>query len=107
MQQSDLAMQAEQQCIDTAVEAVRRIVSVLWGQSRTVLFGSQATGLALPGSDLDIVVLGVSDNMSNAAAGFSRYTSPPGQSACGVALCRTVVCLTLQRACCIMLFAVE
>ncbi|KAL3160428.1 hypothetical protein ABBQ32_010750 [Trebouxia sp. C0010 RCD-2024] len=66
------ATQAEQQCIDSAVEAVRRVVAVLWGQSRTVLFGSQATGLALPGSDLDIVVLGVSDNMANAAAGFTR-----------------------------------
>lgn len=65
-------MQAEQQCIEAAVEAVRRVVKVLWGQSRTVLFGSQATGLALPGSDLDIVVLGVSDNMANAAAGFTR-----------------------------------
>ncbi|KAL3151268.1 hypothetical protein ABBQ38_013107 [Trebouxia sp. C0009 RCD-2024] len=68
----NMAMQAEQQCIDSAVEAVRRVVAVLWGQSRTVLFGSQATGLALPGSDLDIVVLGVSDNMANAAAGFTR-----------------------------------
>lgn len=68
-----MGIQAEQQCIDTAVESVRRVVSVLWPQSRTVLFGSQATGLALPGSDLDIVVLGVSDNMTDAAAGFSRY----------------------------------
>ena len=71
-------MQAEQQCIDAAVEAVRRVASVLWGQSRTVLFGSQATGLALPGSDLDIVVLGASVNMSHAAAGFNRYASRLG-----------------------------
>lgn len=55
-------------------------MSVLWGHSRTVLFGSQATGLALPGSDLDIVVLGVTDAMSNAAAGFSRYASPLGHN---------------------------
>lgn len=55
-------------------------MSVLWRQSRTVLFGSQATGLALPGSDLDIVVLGVTDAMSNAAAGFSRYASPLGHN---------------------------
>ena len=90
-------MQAEQQCIDTAVEAVRRVVSVLWGQSRTVLFGSQATGLALPGSDLDIVVLGVTDNMSHAAAGFSRYAAPAGQSACCEVLRRTTPKVKSQK----------
>lgn len=65
-------MQEEEQNIATAVEAVRDVTALLWEKSRTVLFGSQATGLAVPGSDLDIVVLGVSADMSNAAAGFTR-----------------------------------
>lgn len=54
-----------------AVDAIGRTASALWPASRTVLFGSQATGLALPGSDLDIVVLGASDELANAATGFS------------------------------------
>lgn len=55
----------------TAVDAVARTATRLWPTSRTVLFGSQATGLALPGSDLDIVVLGASDDLANPATGFS------------------------------------
>ena len=57
--------------VRAAVEAVGRTASRLWPDSRTVLFGSQATGLALPGSDLDIVVLGASDELANPATGFS------------------------------------
>jgi DNA polymerase sigma len=53
------------------VDAIGRTATALWPASRTVLFGSQATGLALPGSDLDIVVLGASDELANAATGFS------------------------------------
>ena len=73
---ADDAMQEEQQHIYTAVDGVRDVAAALWEHSRTVLFGSQATGLALPGSDLDIVVLGVSEDMSNAAAGFTRFVGP-------------------------------
>lgn len=43
----------------------------LWPQARVVLFGSQATGLALPGADLDIVVLGVGPTLSRAGTGFT------------------------------------
>ena len=57
--------------VRSAVEAVARTATRLWPESRTVLFGSQATGLALPGSDLDIVVLGASDELANPASGFS------------------------------------
>ena len=32
---------------------------------------TQATGLALPGSDLDIVVLGAGDTLERAGSGFS------------------------------------
>ena len=43
----------------------------LWPQARVVLFGSQATGLALPGADLDIVVLGVGPTLTRAGTGFT------------------------------------
>ncbi len=65
--------QAEQQAVSDAVEAVTNVAKAIWPQSRTVLFGSQATTLALPGSDLDIVILGVSENITNAASGFTKY----------------------------------
>lgn len=39
-----------------AVLAVDGAARELWPHSRVAVFGSQATGLALPGSDLDIVV---------------------------------------------------
>ncbi len=64
--------QAEQQAVSDAVEAVTNVAKAIWPQSRTVLFGSQATTLALPGSDLDIVILGVSENITNAASGFTK-----------------------------------
>jgi DNA polymerase sigma len=53
------------------VAAIRRLAANLWPASQTILFGSQATGLALPGSDLDIVILGASDELENPASGFS------------------------------------
>lgn len=37
-----------------------------------VLFGSQATGLALPNSDLDVAVLGVGAHLGRAGSGYSR-----------------------------------
>ncbi|KAL0044929.1 hypothetical protein WJX82_002262 [Trebouxia sp. C0006] len=74
MQFSALASptEAEQQAVSDAVEAVTNVAKAIWPQSRTVLFGSQATTLALPGSDLDIVILGVSENITNAASGFTK-----------------------------------
>ena len=54
-----------------AVAAVAEACSTLWPGSHTVLFGSQATSLALPGSDLDIVVLGVAAPLQRAASGFT------------------------------------
>ncbi|KAL6603675.1 hypothetical protein ACP70R_044036 [Stipagrostis hirtigluma subsp. patula] len=42
--------------INWAVKRVTRCLQVLWPRSRTNLFGSNATGLALPSSDVDIVV---------------------------------------------------
>lgn len=42
--------------INWAVKRVARFLQVLWPRSRTNIFGSNATGLALPTSDVDLVV---------------------------------------------------
>uniref|UniRef100_A0A7N0ZQR2 Polymerase nucleotidyl transferase domain-containing protein n=1 Tax=Kalanchoe fedtschenkoi TaxID=63787 RepID=A0A7N0ZQR2_KALFE len=42
--------------INWAVKRVRRSLQVLWPRSRTIIFGSNATGLSLPSSDVDLVV---------------------------------------------------
>ncbi|PON82942.1 nucleotidyl transferase [Trema orientale] len=42
--------------ITWAVKRVTRSLQVLWPRSRTNIFGSNATGLALPTSDVDLVV---------------------------------------------------
>ncbi|GFR51554.1 hypothetical protein Agub_g13973, partial [Astrephomene gubernaculifera] len=46
------------------------VVAEIWPTARVVLFGSQAAGLALPGSDLDLVVLGVMPHLATPAEGF-------------------------------------
>lgn len=43
--------------INWAVKRVRRSLQVLWPRSRTSVFGSNATGLSLPTSDVDLVVV--------------------------------------------------
>ena len=45
--------------VQECVAAVRRCVTLLWPGATTAMFGSQAAGLAMPGSDIDIVVMGV------------------------------------------------
>ena len=42
--------------INWAVTRVAKSLQVLWPRSRTSIFGSNATGLALPSSDVDLVV---------------------------------------------------
>ncbi|CAN6460803.1 unnamed protein product [Victoria cruziana] len=42
--------------VNWAVKRVSRSLQVLWPRSRTKVFGSNATGLALPTSDVDLVV---------------------------------------------------
>lgn len=42
--------------INWAVKRVTRSLQVLWPRSRTNIFGSNATGLSLPTSDVDLVV---------------------------------------------------
>jgi DNA polymerase sigma len=73
---SELARQAtptqsEIATVQAAVHAVDTAARAVWPAARAVLFGSQATGLALPGGDLDIVVLGVGPQLQRAATGFT------------------------------------
>lgn len=42
--------------LNWAVKRVTRSLQVLWPRSRTNIFGSNATGLSLPTSDVDLVV---------------------------------------------------
>lgn len=42
--------------INWAVKRVARSLQVLWPRSRTNIYGSNATGLSLPSSDVDLVV---------------------------------------------------
>lgn len=42
--------------INWAVKRVTRSLQVLWPRSRTHIFGSNAAGMALPTSDVDLVV---------------------------------------------------
>jgi len=42
--------------INWAVKRVTRFLQVLWPRSRTNIFGSNATGMSLPTSDVDLVV---------------------------------------------------
>eukprot|EP00850_Spirogloea_muscicola_P016698 SM000137S00476 [mRNA] locus=s137:377235:386446:- [translate_table: standard] len=47
---------ARKQCQAAAIKRLERALQVLWPRSRVKRFGSTATGLALPTSDVDIVV---------------------------------------------------
>lgn len=61
------------QRVQQMVEEVSAAARIVWGnRACAVLFGSQATGLALPGSDLDVVILGCSVQMSNPAKGYNK-----------------------------------
>ena len=51
--------------------AVTSCITQKFPKASVHLFGSQATGLALPGSDLDVVVLGISDELASPASGFT------------------------------------
>lgn len=50
------ANMARKPYINWAVKRVTRSLQVLWPRSRTNIFGSNATGLSLPTSDVDLVV---------------------------------------------------
>lgn len=44
------------------MEAIRSAVAVLWPRASVEKFGSQATNLSMPGSDVDIVILDAGDH---------------------------------------------
>ncbi|CAN1188722.1 Non-canonical poly(A) RNA polymerase protein Trf4-1 [Linum perenne] len=50
------ATMARKPFINWAVKRVARSLQVLWPRSRTNVFGSNATGLSLPSSDVDLVI---------------------------------------------------
>ena len=50
---------AEHAAREAALASLRAAVAALWQGAECVLFGSTATGLALPSSDLDVVLFGV------------------------------------------------
>jgi DNA polymerase sigma len=57
--------------LEQVCDRLRELVKTIWPHAELHLFGSQATGLALPGSDLDVVILGVTPVLQNAAQGFT------------------------------------
>ena len=61
----------EIQAVQAAVTLVDRAAKSIWKRAYALPFGSQATGLALPGADVDIVVLGVGPELKRAGSGFS------------------------------------
>lgn len=54
--------------IDAAIDHIARCVTAIWPQATVTRFGSFATGLWLPSSDVDVVVLGVLDVVDSADA---------------------------------------
>lgn len=50
------ANMARKPYINWAIKRVTRSLQVLWPRSRTNVYGSNATGLSLPTSDVDLVV---------------------------------------------------
>ncbi|CAG9465955.1 unnamed protein product [Pedinophyceae sp. YPF-701] len=70
---------SERRDVDAVVAMVHKAAAHTFGRAaRATLFGSRATGLALPGSDLDIVILGGEADalMLSPASGFARKHRP-------------------------------
>ena len=69
-------MQAEAAAVQSAARLVSDCALELWPHCRVLPFGSQATSMALPGSDVDIAILGVGYPAAKGAVGFSKYATP-------------------------------
>ena len=67
--------QAEVEQLSEAVRRIEGAARAVWPGCRAALFGSQATRLALPGADLDVVVLGASADLRRAGSGFTKVAS--------------------------------
>ena len=61
--------------MQSAARLVTECALELWPHCQVVPFGSQATSMALPGSDVDIAILGVGNPAAKGAAGFSKCAS--------------------------------
>lgn len=62
---------AELNALNKLINKMDAAVKSLWPEGKAVIFGSQASGLALPGADLDVAIVGVGPSMSSASSGFS------------------------------------
>ena len=51
---------------------VLQVAQSLFPSAKAVFFGSQPCGLSLPGSDLDLVILGVPPRLENPTVGFTK-----------------------------------
>jgi predicted nucleotidyltransferase len=60
----------------TALAELNAAARALWPAARVLLFGSQAGGLSLPGSDLDLVVLVPGGPVARPADGFGARQRP-------------------------------
>ena len=63
---------SETEVVARTLRSIKDAVCSLWPHATTCLFGSQASGLALPGSDLDVVILGVVEDLATPGAGFGK-----------------------------------
>ena len=68
--------QAEAEAAQSAARLVAECALELWPHCQVLPFGSQATTMALPGSDVDIAILGVGQPAAKGATGFSKWASP-------------------------------
>ena len=63
--------QDELDAIQDVVTQIDAITQKLWPKARAMIFGSQATGLALPGADVDIAIIGIGPDMKSASSGYN------------------------------------
>jgi non-canonical poly(A) RNA polymerase PAPD5/7 len=63
--------QDELDAIQDVVTRIDVITQKLWPKARAMIFGSQASGLALPGADVDIAIIGIGPNMKSASSGYN------------------------------------
>jgi predicted nucleotidyltransferase len=65
-------LQVERKAVQLAGRIVEEAATELWPECSVGLFGSQMSSMALPGSDVDITILGVPDLPQTEAAGVSK-----------------------------------
>ncbi len=68
-------MQAEVKAVQQAQSIITETALGIWPECTVGSFGSQANATALPGSDIDITILGVMD--FDGASGFKRQVTCP------------------------------